>query len=82
MGRPREGSILRYPPLPRAQEPLCLRPEAREVWLTGVCIFLSIRTDGRSSDRWFPVFPFSGRPGLQDCEGKVGMVPLSLPWGQ
>lgn len=37
-----EGSILRYPPLPRAQEPLCLCPEAREVWLTGVCIFLSI----------------------------------------
>lgn len=39
MGRPGEGSILRCPTLPRAQE-LCLCPEAREAWLTGVCIFL------------------------------------------
>lgn len=37
LGSPGEGSVLRYLPLPRAQEPL-----AMEDWLTGVCTFLPI----------------------------------------
>lgn len=82
-GQTGEGSILRYPALPRAQEPLPVPRGQGGLAHRGLHLPLHHGTDGRSSDRdGFPCSLSLAGQGSRTVREKVNMVPLSLPWGQ